>query len=447
MRIPPPDTTHTLLLVDDESHVLAALRRTLRRGNYEILMATSGPAGLEILEEREVALVLSDHRMPRMTGVEFLNQVKERQPDAMRIMLTGYADIQAVMDAINKGEVYRFITKPWDDQALRITIRQALEQYDLVMENRRLAAAERELLEKTVSGSVKVLTEILSLANPVAFSRATRIRRYVRHITAQLQLSDAWQFELAAMLSQIGCVTLPSDTLEKIYVQKPLSEDEQKMFSSHPSVGGKLLVNIPRLEAIAHMIEGQQQPFITYPPSQSSIENLTPEGVIALGAQILKVVLDLDQLMVRGLSHDEALLKLRERKGEYNPRVVAALESLPGEFYEPAAPKKPPKTTSPTRREPLDERASQVQPPPEPRQIDEIGRSVRVRELSIGMVINEDVWTKDGALLVAKGQEVTYPVLQRLHNFARGMGVVEPIRVFVPRLEHPQETAEEDEDV
>lgn len=426
-------STHTLLLVDDEPHILAALRRTLRRENYEILTATSGPAALEMLEERQVALVLSDQRMPQMSGIEFLSVIKERQPDAMRLILTGYADLQTVMDAINKGEVYRFITKPWDDQALRITIRQALDQYDLVMENRRLAAAERELLEKTLIGSVKVLTEILSLTNPVAFSRATRIKRYVRHIVGQLQLPDPWQFELAAMLSQIGCVTLPSNTLEKVYTQEPLSEDEQRMFVSHPLIGGELLANIPRLEAIARMIEGQQRAFITYPPSRSSTENLTSEGIVALGAQILKVALDFDQLAMRGLPRDEALARLWMREGEYNPRVVTALENLPDElYYTPAPLEKSPSPPSPTEGAALEDSETEAQVPSEARREDGRSKRVRVRDLNIGMIINEDIWTRDGVLLATRGQEVTYLLLQRLYNFARGKGIVEPIRVYVP---------------
>ena len=194
-------------------------------------------------------------------------------------------------------------------------LNRGLEQY-------RLITAERELLEKTLMGSLKVLSEILSMVNPMAFSRATRTRRYVQHIGRKMQSSNGWwQFEVAALLSQIGCVTLPPDTLDKIYAQVPLTAGEQNMFDSHPTVARNLLTNIPRLESIARMIASQQQPFETYLPPESTSKE---ESTIALGAQILKVVLDFDQLIIHGLAKHEALASLRAHPDKYNPQLVAA---------------------------------------------------------------------------------------------------------------------------
>ncbi len=376
-----------ILFVDDDSNLLAALNRRLRK-QFDLELAVGPAQGLVIAEqEGPFAVVVADMRMPGMDGVEFLQRIRDMSPDTVRIMLTGNADLQTAIDAVNEGNIFRFLTKPCPYEIMSAALNAGLEQYRLVI-------AERELLEKTLMGSVKVLTEMLSMASPLAFSRSTRVRSYVRHIRQQLKLANGWQFEIAALLSQIGSVTLPPDTLERVYAQASLSAEEQEMYAAHPKVGSTLLANIPRLAPIAQMIAAQQQPFKVFPPP----ENMTEEASnIALGSQILKVVLDFDQLVVSGVPHREALAVLRARREDYNPKIVATLDS----FH-------------------LDS-------------IREIIKMVRVRELATGMIAHEDIAAKSGLLLVPKGQEITYPVLERLRNFSRRSGVVEPFRVVVPQ--------------
>ena len=125
----------TLLFVDDEESIISSLVRLFRKEDYELLTATSGMDGLKMMEDKDISLIISDHMMPVMTGVDFLARVKEISPDTIRIMLTGYADLQASIDAINKGEVYRFLTKPWHDEELLATVRQSLEFRDLKLKN------------------------------------------------------------------------------------------------------------------------------------------------------------------------------------------------------------------------------------------------------------------------------------------------------------------------
>lgn len=130
---------HTILLVDDEVNIQNALERTLvELDNVTIFKASSGQEALEKLAKTDVHLIISDERMPGMSGVEFLKTAKEKYPEAMRIILTGYADIKAAISAINEGEIYRYLTKPWDDEELFITVRQALELYDLIRANQQL---------------------------------------------------------------------------------------------------------------------------------------------------------------------------------------------------------------------------------------------------------------------------------------------------------------------
>jgi len=377
--------TDKILLVDDDPNILAACKRALRR-RFCLETAQSGEEGLRLMQDDgPFAVVVADMGMPGMDGVQFLSRVKECAPDSVRMMLTGNADIRTAVDAVNEGNIFRFLTKPCPPERLASMLEAGIQQY-------RLVVAERELLEKTLKGSVKVLTEILGMVNPVAFSRASRVTRYVKHIIEHLELSRLWQFEMAAMLSQIGCVTVPPDVLDKVYAKQPLSEEEHKMYSSHPTVASELLVHIPRLEPIARMIEGQQRGFRDYPAR----EEMTPEeATVALGSQILTVALDFDELMVQGVSAGAALSKLRSREGRYNPKLLSALETLP-------------QTES-----------------------EETVKMVGVGELRMNMVADENIRANNGLLLVSKGQEITEPVLIRLRNFSLGVGVVEPFRVRV----------------
>jgi DNA-binding NtrC family response regulator len=151
-----------ILIVDDEENILSALKRIFRRENYDIQTALSGEEGLEVLDKHDIDLIISDLKMPSMSGVEFLTQAKEKNPDAMRIMLTGQADVKSVVDAIDRGEVYRFLLKPWNDDELRMTIKQALDFYYVQKENKILihtVKKQNEIinqLEKENPGITKV---------------------------------------------------------------------------------------------------------------------------------------------------------------------------------------------------------------------------------------------------------------------------------------------------
>ena len=152
----------TILFVDDEENILSALVRLFRKEDYEIITATSGMDALKIMEEKDISVVVSDNRMPGMTGIDLLAKAKEISPDAMRIMLTGYSDLEAAIAAINKGEVYRFITKPWNDEELKLTVMQSLEHRDLVLKNRTLTKTVKmqsvifSQLEKSYPGITSV---------------------------------------------------------------------------------------------------------------------------------------------------------------------------------------------------------------------------------------------------------------------------------------------------
>ena len=181
-----------ILFVDDEPNILAAYQRQLRK-QFSVEIAVGPVAGLAAIQNpRDFAVVVADMRMPEMSGVEFLVKVKTTAPETVRMMLTGNADQATAIEAINEGSIFRFLNKPCTKEIMAKTLTAALVQY-------RLVTAEKQLLEQTLSGSIQVLTEVLSLVNPAAFGRAERARRYIHHIVTSMKLANVWQYEVAAM--------------------------------------------------------------------------------------------------------------------------------------------------------------------------------------------------------------------------------------------------------
>jgi len=233
-----------ILIVDDETSVLLSLKRILSR-EFLIETAASGQEALRTLESSgPYAVVVSDLMMPGMTGIDLLALVKKSWPDTVRILITGHAELDAAVRGVNQGYIYRFLMKPCPTAELADALRAGLEQY-------RQGIAEREVLEQTLMGALTVLTDILGLVHPAAFGRVGALRRYARHMASDLKVAESWRVEAAALLSQIGLISVPSGTLEKYYVDEPLTDREASAFASHPRVGHGLLEPIPRLRTIA----------------------------------------------------------------------------------------------------------------------------------------------------------------------------------------------------
>ena len=218
-----------VLLVDDDRNILDGYRRSLSR-EFLLQTAMGGQQALELVAESgPYAVVISDMRMPGMDGIQLLTKIKALSPETTRVMLTGTSDLDTAINAINEGNIFRFLSKPCSKDVMAKTLTAALTQY-------RLVTAEKNLLERTLSGTVQVLTEVLSLVNPAAFSRAERARRYIHHVATEMSLGNPWQYEVAAMLSQLGCVTLPAETIDAVYRGEKLTPAEQVQYDAHPSV-------------------------------------------------------------------------------------------------------------------------------------------------------------------------------------------------------------------
>lgn len=379
--------TEKILFVDDEPHVLQSIQRQLRK-RFDLQIATGGDEALRILQkEGPFAIIVSDMRMPGMNGIELLAKVKEVYPDMVRIMLTGNADQETATEAVNTGQIFRFLTKPCPPALFITSLALAQRQY-------RLLTAEKELLQKTLKGSINVLSELLSLSNPMAFSSGVRFKHYVVQIAKIMDLPNLWQYEVSALMSQIGCVTLPGDVLSKIYGGMQLNEDEHGMYTSHPAVGARLLEKIPRLENVTKMIAMQQ---LRYDEYDEELTNREFEEVL-LGAQILKAVIDFDLHMFRGRSSGEALHMMRQEKGAYHPEIIKNLSTIKVKRHERVM-------------------------------------ALKAADISIGMVAAEDVVAKNGTLIIPKGQTISWPILQGLQNFAKQVGVVEPMKMLVGQAE------------
>ena len=373
-----------ILCVDDEPNILDAYRRALKK-DFHIDTASSGAQALEMIAaDGPFAVIVSDMQMPEMDGVRLLARVSEVAPESVRIMLTGNADQQTAIQAVNEGHIFRFLTKPCDPDSLARSLTAGVKQY-------RLVRAEKDLLEKTLSGSIQVLTDVLSMVNPTAFGRASRVRRLVLQLSILMGLENDWQLEIAAMLSQIGCITIPEDTLEKVYEGKSLTPDELHMLQAHPQIGHDLISRIPRLQLVAEMIAHQEKQF---GGSQGSPGFETP---IPQGARILKLALDFDKLIEAKISSSEAFKEIQRRTEWYDPSVVEALRKVVA--------------SSQTLYDSV---------------------YVKVSELIPEMILAADIMSVTGMLLIAKGQDVTPILRTRLENFLKRGGIEEPIKVFVP---------------
>ena len=357
-----------ILLVDDEIAILEGYQRLLRR-EFRIDVAVGGKTALATMQTNgPYAVVVSDMRMPEMDGAQLLARIKVLSPDTVRVMLTGIADVQTAASAVNEGSIFRFLTKPCTKETLAKALAASLVQA-------RLLTAERDLLEKTLKGSVQVLAEVLSLVNPAAFSRGMRLRRYIQHIVRGLSLNHPWRFEIAAMMSQLGCVTIAPETIEAVNNGQKLSPEEQARYDIHPRVAQDLLSAIPRMEPIAWMIAHQDQ----IPALEGDLADREMADM-RLGAEILHIALQYDELLRRLGSKTEALHRLAFRHRKLDPRILQALLD-----FEP---------------EPED-KGTQV---------------CAIHELSAGMLLADDIRNSSGALVAEKGHEVTVPLILKLKN-------------------------------
>ena len=376
-------TQPRILCVDDEPSVLQGFGLTLRR-HFRLTIATSGDEALSKLSRDEpFAVVMSDMRMPGMNGATLLARVREVAPSSVRILLTGQSDFNSAVEAVNEGQIFRFLSKPCPPDALIKTLWAGVDQH-------RLLTIEKELLEKTLRGAIQALSAILDLAQPRTFGRALRVQRMARKVMETLGTGEMWHIEVAAAVSQLGCITLPTDVADRAVSGKPLSAAERAMIDRVPAMTLQILGNLPRLEKVTEILENLDARYDGQgrPPS-------APRGTfIPFGARLLRVLFDYDQLDAAEHQRMEVFKILRGRSGVYDPGIVDAWETTLNRQSEVAG----------------------VQ-------------TLRLTELRPGMVLATDLKTAGGTLLMTRGHELTAGSLERLRNFSTSVGLSEPIYV------------------
>ena len=427
-----------ILCVDDEPGILSALRRLFRVHGFQVLAAESGAAGLELLRTHEVDLVISDMRMPEMDGVQFLSQVRQRKPELMRLLLTGYADIASIAGAINQGEIYRYIAKPWDDQEIILIVKDALERSALIREKKRLegvvraqneelklinASLEQKVEERTAElratnqalnvanertkqnfiTSIKMFTSLIELRDQRLAGHSRRVADLARQLGVLQGLSahDAQDLFVAGLLHRIGMIGFDDDMLRTPVAA--MSSRQLDIFHAHPARAEELLMPLSELKHTVEIVASQLERFDGSGYPQGLMGRAIP-----MGARILAVASDFDSfqlgtLETQRMTRAQALDVLQQRSGRlYDPAVVQSLKSMVGDSnHEPAL--AGPRVT----------------------------RTVRSSELVAGMVLGRDLSSPNGQLLLSAGHMLDDAVITKIHNFERSIDAQLAIVVVV----------------
>ncbi len=315
---------YKILIVDDEENNLALLYRTLR-GKYEIYKTTSPFQALEILKERHIDLVLSDHKMPEMDGVELLKRVYDGYPNTMRLLVTAYTDASILIDAINYAKIYRYIKKPYSPDELLLTVANSLEYLQLKIDNEVLINDLKDLF----SGTIKAIIEALDAKDSFTLGRSRRVTFYTNKIVESIGVipaDEANRIELAGLLHDIGMIGVSDDILYKV---DKLTSEEYEEIKKHVRHGVRILEDIKQLRGVVEIIKYHHEFFNGqgYPFALKGDE-------IPLGSRIIAVADAFDGMLSsrayrEPLDPNVAILKLKEMAGiQFDPEVVLALERI-----------------------------------------------------------------------------------------------------------------------
>lgn len=413
---------HTILFVDDEENILSSLYRLFRREGYNILTATSGKDGLKQFENNIISLVISDHRMPEMEGVDFLARVKEVSPDIIRIMLTGYADMKATIAAINKGEVSRYITKPWNDDELKILVRDNLERFALRKENNRLNEItqkqnlelkdlnqnlERKVIDRTkkirdnLFSFVKTCVDLLELYDPFIGGHSKNVAALAKGLAIKMNIepNDVELIYTAALLHDIGLIGIPRHVIDKGEIE--LRREGVSLIKQHPIVGQAIIGSMDYLKQVGVLIRSHHEEYIGsgYPDGLKKEE-------IPLGSRIIAVCDVYDTLShSKGLYGRNAVSMpatdyIKNGRGVmFDPEIVNSFLEFAGAVSE------------------IEKQKGVA--------------AINLSDIAEGMALARDLTTGSGRLLVGKGTVITKVILERIVN----LHCIDPIieRVYIER--------------
>lgn len=443
----PPNAS--LLLVDDEDNILRSLQRVLRKEPYELTTAPSGEAALALMEEHKFDLVISDARMPGMDGPTLLSEIKKKWPEAIRILLTGYADINSTIKAINEGQIYRYISKPWDDDELKLIIRQALAfQYS---ERRRLALEKltreqnRELqelnasledkvrartaelqqtadmldlayseLRKSYVTATEVFSSLINQRLPADRQPNARVIALVKAFAEYHKLDEelARDLSMAAALYNLGKLGWPDDMFSA--PSDLMTKDQRLLYQKYPVNGEQLLMALEPLKETARIIRHHQEKWNGY-----GVPDRLEGARIPLGSRILRLAVDFIELqcgliLERKVPRDNALKLIKRYKDRlYDPEVADQFLAV----------------------------CIEIAPDVEPEDPDII--ALDTRRLKPGMVLARHLYASSGMLLLNQGKELTTLLIDKLIAFEKGEpeGIRYVLYIHRPDEEEAEKTA------
>ena len=392
---------HNVLVVDDEEIVLAALRETLTREGYHVFTAPSAQEAAALLEQRSFSVVLTDQQMPKLTGLEFLAQVKQQQPDATRILITGALSLATVIDSINKGEIYRFIVKPWLREELLATVKNAVQRYEMICRNDALMittlAMNAELkhansaLSQNLQRSVELCLKTMETFYPTLGSQARRVHELCRAMADGLDLprEERETLEVSAWLHDIGLVGVPRELIRRCELSPArLSAAEKALIQQHPVLGQELASFVNDLEAVGQVIRAHHERW----DGKGFPDKLKREKIPWL-ARLLAVAVAYAESPQDGAA---AIERVTAGKGTaLDPEAVKAfLRCLPQASVE--------------RRE----------------------REVSLEELKPGMVLSRGVCSRNGVVIVPDGQRLTDAFIEIINRHHRLKPITQPVIVY-----------------
>ena len=452
---------YTLLIVDDESSITRALQRLFRKEGYKILVAQSGAEGLEKLRAaaQDVSLIISDQRMPGMTGARFLEQAREIAPDAIRFLLTGYSDMDAVVQAVNSGGIDRYLNKPWNDDGLLLHVRQCLEHYELLNENRRLteltteqnkalsnlnAELEHKVVERTreihlknqallninqmlengITDTVRLLAALVERLSPGLSLHLREVAHLARQTGKTMGLDDKTldRIEMAGMVHDIGLLGMPDELWTKDI--RSLSDEQSVLYSEHPVTTSIILENVERLSEVGEIVLFHHEQV-----DGKGFPNGLHGDQIPMASRIISAVSEYCRI-AQSLPRDmKSLIKKSRRYFDAEAWGRFTIEDDPDPVIHEIAEKMT-----------LMEANRKFDPDVLSALIKTIGRTNRIPEvytipienLAAGMVLMEDLKVTNGRLLLTKGTRLKEKLVDSIKNVAeRGM-VPESVSVSIP---------------
>ncbi|MBT8359114.1 MAG: response regulator [Desulfobacterales bacterium] len=455
---------HIILLVDDEKSITKALRRLFRTTGFKIKTALSGQEGLDVLKKsaEPVSLIISDQRMPEMTGARFLEKARKIFPDAIRFLLTGYSDMDAIVDAVNKGEIHRYLTKPWNDDDLLIQVKQGIAQYEMVLENRRLnqltKKQNKELkglnedleqkviqrtkkieqkkeqlkeshikLEKSFKDTIRLLASLIESLNPALGKQTKNVARFSKRIAEELGVEQETidNIEMAGMIHDIGLLGLP----EKLCAmdEKDMSGTEFKMYSNHPVIGSICLEAVERLAEVGEMILYHHERFNGkgFPSGLKGKE-------IPLGARIIGAVSDYSR--INAFWPDEIKMVIAKAQRMLGPSaknlILTDREALIDEVVRLYFDSRSPSYYDPDIVSIILDKIHTGAMDTEGKHNNKKVAPVHFDDLKAGMLLATTLNTKDGRLILPGDTVINEALLEGIKKLAKGKAIEEKIDVW-----------------